>query len=331
MKIAAIQASPIFLDSQATTEKALSLMREAAENGARLCVFPEVFISGYPVWIRPHLISKFSYPDQQAALVAYLEAAIAVDGPEMNSLCREAARLDLFTYMGFLEPAMSGGTVYASLAAVHPSQGLVSVHRKLRPTYHERMVWCPGDGHGLQVHDWQEFKVGGLNCFENWMPLARHTLYGQGEQLHVATWPGKPALTRDISRFIAMEGRVYVASAGGLLYAKDIPDDFPLKERLVEEQDCHNSGGTVVVEPDGTILSESNEGDETILYAELDVRKVKAERAYQDPAGHYGRPDVFSLHVNRDRQVPLRNVYPDAVLEERSFDVKPDEPGNRTR
>lgn len=228
----------------------------------------------------------------------------------MEKICTEAGRLEMFTYLGFLETAASGGTVYCSLAAIHPTREVLSVHRKLMPTYHERMIWCQSDGHGLQVHEWQEFKVGGLNCYENWLPLARQTLYAQGEQLHLAAWPGRAELTRDITRFNAMEGRVYVVSVGGLLNAKDIPDSFPLKPALAEVQDCHNSGGTMIVGPDGTIIAGPIEEDETIVYADLDVMKVKGERTHLDPSGHYGRPDVLSLKVNRNAKCRSATLIP---------------------
>ena len=224
MKVAAIQAAPVFLDRDATLEKTLTLMREAAEGGAELCVFPETFLSGYPFWMDLTDGAQFDDPKQKAAYAAYLASAVDRNGPELKRIAAEAKKLGLFTYLGMVERSTSGGSVYCSLGAFHPEGGLVSLHRKLMPTYAERMVWATGDGNGLRVHDWKEFRVGGLNCWENWMPLARYSLYSQGEQLHVATWPGAPHLTRDISRFIAMEGRVYVISAGGVLKAEDIPE-----------------------------------------------------------------------------------------------------------
>jgi nitrilase len=297
-------------------------MREAAANGAELCVFPEVFISGYPVWVRPRFLSSFSPEEHQSALVAYLHAAITTDSSEMRAICAESSRLDLFTYLGFVERATSGGTVYCSLAAIHPTQGIVGVHRKLKPTYHERLIWNEGDGHGLRVHQWREFKVGGLNCYENWQPLARHTLYAQGEQLHIATWPGKADLTPDVSRFIAMEGRVYVVSVSGLLSAKDIPDEFPLKQTLVSDSVAlNNTGGTIIVAPDGKTVQGPVIGEEAVVYADLDVERVQRARTHLDPAGHYLRPDVFALYVNRERHVPFYDVRIDRVPEGANTEV----------
>ena len=188
MRIAVVQASPIFLDTAATTELVLSKMRDASANGAELCVFPETFLPGYPSW---HMITtQLSEAQREEAHGLYVEAAISKDGPELAAIAALAKELGLFTYIGCAERSLSGGTAYCSLAAVHPTNGVVSLHRKLKPTATERTTWGDGDGAGLKVHDWKDFKVGGLNCFENWMPLARYALYEQGEQLHVSVWPG---------------------------------------------------------------------------------------------------------------------------------------------
>jgi nitrilase len=305
MRVAAVQAAPVFLDPEATTSKVLGLMKEAAGGGATLCAFPETFLSGYPVWLDPTASARFNDPLQKAAYAAYVEASLRIDGPEFQAICAAASELGIFTYLGFIERSTSQGSVYCSLAAIHPDDGVVSVHRKLRPTYDERMVWSAGDGHGLMVHDWGGFRVGGLNCWENWMPLARYSLYAQGEQLHVATWPGSPWLTRDITRFIALEGRLYVISVGGVLAAGDIPDAFPLKEQMLEVRDRFLSGGTFIVGPDGEAIAGPVKNEETIAYADVDTRRVIEERQTFDAAGHYHRPDVFALSVNRDRQEPL--------------------------
>ncbi|MFQ5968023.1 MAG: carbon-nitrogen hydrolase family protein [Acidimicrobiia bacterium] len=304
MRVAGIQAAPVFCDPQRTTDKVLTLMKEASSGGAELCVFPETFLAGYPFWLSRTGGARFNDPEQKAAYAAYVRGAVAPDGPEIEAVVAAAAELGVFTYLGFVELSASGGSVYASLAAVHPERGVVSIHRKLRPTYEERLVWSSGDGHGLAVHDWGGFRVGGLNCWENWMPLARHSLYAQGEQVHIATWPGSPWLTRDITRFIALEGRVYVISTGGVLSASDIPSGFPLKDKL-GTADRFMTGGTCIVGPDGKGIAGPVKGDETIVYADLDVDAVLAERQNFDPAGHYFRPDVFNVTVDTDRQEPL--------------------------
>ncbi len=304
MKVAAIQAAPVFLDAAATTDKALELLREAASAGAELCAFPEVYISGYPSWLR---VPSISADDDLLKLghVAYLRGAIAADGPELAAISEEASNLGVFVYIGFLERTRSGGSVYASLAAIHPDQGILSVHRKLKPTFHERLIWSDGDGHGLQVHDWKNLRVGGLNCYENWLPLARHAMYAQGEQVHIAAWPGDLNVTEHISRFVAMEGRVYVVSASGVLRAGDIPDKFPLRQQLVESRNVINDGGSMIVAPDGSVIAGPVIDEEIILYAEVLEERVMGEHLKLDPAGHYSRTDVLRLQLNRDRLDPL--------------------------
>ncbi|MBW2617477.1 MAG: carbon-nitrogen hydrolase family protein [Deltaproteobacteria bacterium] len=306
MKVAAIQAASVFLDRKATTDKALRLMREAASEGAQLCAFPEAFVSGYPVWIGLTDGARFNNSLQKEAFSQYLEGSVRADGPELKAVAEEAKKLGLFTYLGVLERSSSGSTIYCSLAAIHPDKGIVSIHRKLMPTFDERLVWGTGDGHGLKVHQWGDFKVGGLNCWENWMPLARYTLYAQGENLHVATWPGAEWLTRDITRFIALEGRMYVVSAGGVLTEKDIPDWFSLKEAMLSQTERFLEGGTFIVGPDGKGIAGPIKGEETIVYADIDMGRVREERQNFDPAGHYNRPDVFSLTVSRERLEAVR-------------------------
>ena len=306
MRIAAIQAAPVFLDSGATTDKALALLGEAARAGAKLCVFPEVYISGYPVWLRaPSVATDTEF--LKLGHAAYLQSAITTDGPELEAIAKEAAALGVFVYIGFVERTRSGGAVYASLAAIHPDRGILSVHRKLKPTFQERLIWSDGDGHGLQVHDWKNLRLGGLNCYENWLPLARQALYAQGEQVHIATWPGDLEVTQPISQFIAMEGRIYVVSASGILRASDIPKSFPLRSEVVEGRDLINDGGSVIVAPDGSVIVGPATGEETILYADAPAEIVMAERLKLDPAGHYSRSDVLRLELNRERLEPLRS------------------------
>lgn len=254
MKIAAVQAAPVFLDRGATTDKLIGLLREAAKNGAELVIFPEVFLSGYPIWLRAPVVAS---NDELLGIgqLAYLKSAVTTEGPEIIAICDEARRLGVCVYVGIVERSASGGSVYASLVTIHPDHGVVNVHRKLKPTFHERLLWADGDGHGLKVQDWKGLRVGGLNCYENWQPLARQALYDQGEQLHIATWPGDHDVTENITQFIAMEGRVYVASVSGVLRSSDIPSNFPLRKYVTEGRDIINNGGSMIAAPGGEIIA----------------------------------------------------------------------------
>ena len=181
-----------------------------------------------------------------------------------------------------------------------------SVHRKLMPTYEERLVWAIGDGNGLRTHRLGAFVVGGLNCWENWLPLARASLYAQGEDLHVAIWPGNVRNTEDITRFIAREGRSYVVSVAGLMRKRDIARSLPHAELLLETADAvMANGGSCVASPAGEWLLEPVLNEESLSVVRLDHRHVLEERQSLDVAGHYSRPDVTKLVVDRSRQSTL--------------------------
>jgi nitrilase len=194
--------------------------------------------------------------------------------------------------------------VYATLVAIDPERGIVSAHRKVQPTYDERMVWAPGDGNGLRVHaftsrDGESARVGGLNCWENWLPQARLAMYAEGEDIHVSAWPGKVRNTVDITRFIALEGRVYSLAAGTLLSRADVADDFPLVQGLAAG-DWYD-GGSAIAGPDGAWIEEPVAGEERLVIAEIDIARVREERQNFDATGHYARPDIFGLSVDRRR------------------------------
>jgi nitrilase len=212
-------------------------------------------------------------------------------------------------YLGTIErsPERGGFSLYATLVYIDAHGRIGSAHRKLMPTYEERLVWSPGDGHGLRVHELGEFRVGGLNCWENWMPLPRAALYGQGENLHVAVWPGSRRNTEDITRFIARESRSFVVSVSGLMHRDWIPDDLPHADRIRSAAiEWMADGGSCVAAPDGRWVLEPQVGEEGLWCVDLDIAEVARERQNFDPAGHYSRPDVTRLKVNRKRQKTVR-------------------------
>lgn len=298
----------MYLDRDATLEKVSKAIVDAANEGATLLAFPETFVPGYPSWADYTSASYFNHPDQKAAWSRYLDESVDIGRGDLDEVIASVSDAGVFTYLGIVERAPSKGSVYASLVAIHPTKGILSVHRKLKPTYGERMMWADGDGAGLLAHDWNGTTVSGLNCWENWMPLARTALYSQGTQVHVAAWPGSAAITRDISRFMALEGRVFVVSSGAVLRGEHIPDDFVLKQAMLEESDVFSSGGAIIVAPDGSTLAEAEPGEETIIYAELDLEMIGRERHNFDPTGHYSRPDVLRLMVNRQRRDPAEFI-----------------------
>ena len=304
MRVAAAQARPCWLDPRATTAKVLSWLEDAAAQDVELVAFPETFLSGYPFWLDLTGGARFDDPAQKRAYAAYLGAAVEADGAELRQITEAARDLGVFVYLGITERATSSarGTVYATLVAIDPQAGVVGTHRKLMPTYEERLVWGTGDGHGLQVHRYGGTRVGGLNCWENWMPQARHALYAQGEELHVSIWPGNPRNTADITRFIAIEGRVFSLAANGLISLSDVPADFPLYAELQEAGVTdYCRGGSAIAAPDGSWVVEPVAEEERLVVADVDLRKVAEERQNFDPTGHYSRPDVFDVRVDRRR------------------------------
>ena len=303
MRIAAVQDSPAFLDRTTTIEIVRSRIAEAGSGGADLIAFPEVFLMGYPVWIDNTDASAWEKPDQQEAFARYLDQSVDLSSDEFGTVVEAVRESGAFTYLGVVEKAVSRGSVYCSLVAIDPISGIVGVHRKLKPTYGERLVWSDGDGAGLVAHDHQGVRLTGLSCWENWMPLARTTMYGTGAQVHVAAWPGSAGLTEDITRFIAKEGRIFVVSVGAVYDSAMLPDDFPLNEQIPDGQKFHD-GGTCIAGPDGCWVVEPVRHTKGIIWAELEIGEVARQRQNFDPTGHYSRPDVLRLDVSRTRLAP---------------------------
>ncbi len=305
MRIAAAQTAPAWGDPDATTNIVVNWSGRAAADGVDLVAFGETFLSGYPFWVGRTDGARWDADDQKDAYAAYLEAAIDLDGPHLSAVAEAASDHGVFTYLGVTERSASRGTVFATYIAVEPGSGIVNAQRKLMPTFEERMVWGTGDGHGLRTHRVGDFVVGGLNCWENWIPSVRHALYAQGEDLHVAGWPGSVGLTTDITRFIALEGRCYVLSAGGLLPRSAVPDSFALKDAAFGDAEMLYDGGSAIAAPDGSWLVEPLSGEERLVVADIDPARVRGERQNFDPAGHYFRGDVINVSVDRTRLAPV--------------------------
>jgi nitrilase len=306
-KVAAVQAMPVFLDREATVDKACALIAEAGRNGARLAVFPEGFIPVYPdwIWAVPAGVSSV-LADLYAEL---LENAVEVPSPATRRLCEAARDAGVFVAMGMSERNVeaSGSSLYNTLLYISDQGEIMGKHRKLVPTGGERLVWAPGDGSTLDVYDTPLGRLGGLICWENYMPLARYAMYAWGTQIYIAaTWATGEAWLSTV-RHIAREGRVYVISCCMPMRKSDIPERFGLaKQYYGHIDDWINRGESVIVDPNGKILAGPVNEREEILYAEVDPRLMSGTKWLLDVAGHYARPDVFSLTVNKEARPMLR-------------------------
>jgi nitrilase len=302
------QISPVWLDRDRTLEKIVSYTRDAAGKNCQLTAFGEALLPGYPFWVGATDGARFNSPVQKEIHAYYMDQAVQIEQGHLKPLCEAAADGRMAVYVGVIERAADRGghSLYCSMVYIDQQGVIQSVHRKLMPTYEERLTWAPGDGHGLRVHSLGAFTIGGLNCWENWMPLARTALYGQGEDLHVAIWPGSQRNTFDITRFIARESRSFVMSVSGLMSKDDFPPKTPYRDKIIAGcDDVLTDGGSCLAGPDGEWVVEPVVGAEGLTVTTIDHRRVREERQNFDPSGHYGRPDVTQLTVNRKRQKTL--------------------------
>jgi len=293
LTVAAVQATPVFLDRDATVEKCTALVKEAAGNGARLMVFPETFVPTYPDWV--WRVAAWDGPSQE--LFGRLrEQAVEVPSPATKALGAAAKRAKAYVSVGVNE--LDGSTLFNTQLMFAPDGSVIGRHRKLMPTGGERLVWGMGDGSTLEVYDTPYGKIGGLICWENYMPLARYAMYAKGVDIWTApTWDNGDNWVSTL-RHIAREGRVYVIGVGTLLRGSDVPQDVPGRELWGGEEDWANDGHSAIVDPDGALLAGPLVGEEGILYAEVDAAHARSERVKFDPVGHYARPDVFQLSVD---------------------------------
>jgi len=299
------QIAPVWLKRDATLAKVAEWTTQAADQGCQLVVFGEALVPGYPFWVERTDGARFESALQKSLYAHYLSEGVSIEAGHLDALCDIAAKRQIAVYIGVMERAADRGghSLYCSMVYISPQGQIESVHRKLMPTYEERLVWAIGDGHGLRTHALGEFTVGGLNCWENWLPLVRSALYAQGEDLHVAIWPGNVGNTEDITRFIAREGRSFVVSVSGLMRKSDMPSDLPHYEELAAAMDgTMANGGSCLADPAGNWVLSPETDKECLRIAKIDHDLVKQERHNLDVAGHYARPDVTRLVVNRKRQ-----------------------------
>ena len=300
IKVASAQLSPIFLNKEKTVEKACEAIFEAGENGANLIVFPEAFISGYPDWV--WLIPNSKGADLNELYLKLVENAVSVPDSTTSKLCKAAKKANINVVIGMHErnSETSSASLFNSLLFIDDKGIILGKLRKLIPTGGERLIWSQGDGSTLCSYDTSAGKIAGLICWENFMPLARNTIYEFGTQILAApTWDKSPNWIQSM-QYIAREGGLFVISTCMALKMDDIPDEYEFKKLYPEGREWINVGNSSIIAPNGQFLAGPLEAEEGILYADIDLKQIiKAKRMF-DVVGHYSRPDVFSFNVKNN-------------------------------
>ena len=296
--VACVQAEPIALDREASLDKLAALTAEAAANGASLVVFPEAFLPAYPSSAWAKALAGWADPRAKAAFAMLARESLSVPGPAEERIGQVAREHGVLVATGVTETdPQRNGTLYNTLLLHDEHGSLVLKHRKLVPTNHERLVWGQGDGDGLRAVQTSIGRIGGLICWENYMPLARFALYESGVELYLAPTADDGDAWQHTLGHIARESRAFIVSPAHFQRSSAYPADFPLAAEL-EGIDVIGRGGSAVLGPDGAYLAGPLYDQEGILYAELDPARLHEERQRFDPAGHYHRPDLMRLELH---------------------------------
>ena len=300
IQVAVAQVSSTYPDAQASLAKALALIEEASAAGAKIVCLGETFLPGYPAWLDYCMgAALWNYLPVKEVFAELRANSVVVPGIETTALAEAAGRFQIGIVIGINERVQDGpghGTLYNSLLFFNEDGRLVNHHRKLIPTHSERMIWGQGDSSGLRCVKLHSVNVGGLICWEHWMPLARQHMHNQGEEIHIAVWPTVHEMHQVASRSYAFEGRCFVLAAGQIMRASALPSDLSPIAQLAPDT-LIERGGSGIIAPDGRYITGPIFDDEFILYATLNLEEIDQESMTLDVSGHYSRPDVFHLQV----------------------------------
>jgi len=306
VNIGIVQSAPVYLDIKKSLEKVEALLTEASTKGAELVCFGESWFTGYPAWIDYcDEYAKWDFKPTKEIFAKTYSNSLDVTGPEVAQIGKWAKELGLVVVMGINEKVTSGpgnGTIYNSLLTWNERGELANHHRKLMPTHTERLLYGQGDGAGLKAVDTAVGRVGGLICWEHWMPLTRQTMHNSGEHIHIAVWPKVHEMLQIATRSYAFEGRCFAVGVGQIMRVKDIPTELTLPDALKDKpEQMLLNGGSCIVGPDGQYVMEPLWDQEGVFTAEVDLNRCYEEKMALDVTGHYQRNDVFQLDVNHKR------------------------------
>lgn len=304
IKVAIVQASPVHLNLKASIDKAIEYIAEAASQDAKLIAFGETWLPGYPAWLDycPNA-ALWNHEPTKEVFAELRRNSLVVGSEEFERLSKAAKDFSVTIVIGVNERVTKGagqGTLYNSILTFGTNGQLLNHHRKLVPTYTERLVWGQGNAEGLKAVESDGVSIGSLVCWEHWMPLTRQALHISGEQIHVAMWPNVHEMLQIASRHYAFEGRTFVLAAGSLMKVSDVPKELSVIDELQDKPEhLLLRGGSAIIAPDGKYIVEPVFDEEKILTADLDLRMIDKEMMALDVAGHYSRPDVFEFEVKR--------------------------------
>jgi len=307
IKVAVVQASPVLFDREASVEKACRLTQEAAAQGAKLVLFPEAFIPAYPRGLSFGAVVGSRSPEGRRTWQTYWANAVDIPSPATEALGEAACQAHVYLAIGVIErdSQFSGGTLYCTVLYFAPDGKLIGKHRKLKPTASERLIWGEGDGSTLTALDTEIGKIGGLICWENYMPLARMALYGKGVEIYLAPTADSRDVWQATMQHIALEGRCFVLGCNQYVTKSMYPPDLEGIEELANLPEEMCRGGSVIISPLGKVLAGPLFGEEGILFADLDMAEIAQSKYDFDVVGHYARPDVFQLIVNEKPLLPV--------------------------
>jgi len=299
--VAAVQAAPYYLNLERSINRAIDLVAEAAKRRAQLVVFPESWLPGYPAWLDVcRDIAVWDHEPTKRLYSQLMENSVAVPSRETEALGDAARKHNLTLVIGVNERVNVGpgrGTLYNSILTFGPTGEILNVHRKLVPTFTERLIWAHGNGDGLRVVETPAGRIGGLICWEHWMPLTRQTLHVAGEDIHVSLWPSVKEMYQIASRHYAFEGRCFVIAAGGIMRRSDLPPEFEITGSLAsEDNEFILEGGSCVIGPDGHYVAGPTFCSEVIILARINLERIREESLTLDVTGHFDRPDLFAFH-----------------------------------
>lgn len=311
IKVGLVQAAPIFNDLPASLDKAVGLISAAAKDGAKLIAFGETWLAGYPAWLdhSPNA-TLWNHEPTKEVYSEMRQNSLVVGGRETEVLSEAARANGIVLVIGANERVDQGignGTLYNALLTFDETGKLVNHHRKLIPTYTERLVHGQGDGDGLKAIDTSAGRVGGLVCWEHWMPMARQAMHNSGEQIHVAVYPTVHEMHQVASRHYAFEGRCFVLAVGSILKVSDLPRQFLSK--TITDGPLLLRGGSCVIAPDGSFVVKPVFDLETTITAEIDLSKIAGEKMTLDVSGHYQRPDIFDFNIKQNLRAQINQSF----------------------